>query len=135
MLEATAIVASSTGLVAIVLVAVLAFKLAAALGVAADARVDGATKAGRLAIAAADVATWKSKADDERKRSDALDDDLAKSMESADPALARERVLARWQLSRAIAAHAADGHDARTVPAPSATTAAGPVDDVGASRV
>ncbi|HUS27551.1 MAG TPA: hypothetical protein VMZ53_03555 [Kofleriaceae bacterium] len=62
---------------------------------AADARVDAANKAGRLAIAAADVATQKNRADDEKERADALDQELETVAADGDAAGARERVLRR----------------------------------------
>ncbi len=132
MIEALAIVSGVSGLAAIVLVAILAFKLAAAWSVVADARVDSATKAGQIAIASADIATWKNRADDEKRRADALDDELSKAWENADPGLARERVLARWQLTRA---KAPDRGGPDGVPPAPPTGTAGPVEDLGASRL
>jgi hypothetical protein len=100
-IEVAAIASGGVALAAIIVIAVLAFKLAAAWGVVADARVDAANKAGQLAIAAADVASWRNRSDAEKRRADALDDLLSDVALDADPVGARDRVLARWERLRA----------------------------------
>lgn len=81
----------------------------------ADARVGETSKAGQLAIAAADIATQKARADHEKERADALDDVLEEAASDGDAAGARSRVLRR--LTRKTAnAEPAGGGDAERVP-------------------
>lgn len=78
------------------IIAALAFALRSAEQRCADARVGEATKAGQLAIGAAEIATWKLIATKERDRANALDDLLDEVATSGDAAGARSRVLSRW---------------------------------------
>lgn len=63
----------------------------------ADARVNDATKAGRIAILEAEVKTQTARGDSEQRRADALDQELDAVAADGDVAGARERVLARWR--------------------------------------
>jgi hypothetical protein len=118
--------AATVIVVAGILVA-MAFAIRNAEQRAADARVDAANKAGQLAIAAADIATWKNTATDERRRADALDDVLDEVATSGDAAGARSRVLSRWARAGDSATDpkpaAGDGSHAVPAPPPAATAA------------
>lgn len=96
----------------------------------ADARVDAENKAGRLAIAASDIATQKNRADAEKERADALDQELDTVASDGDAAGARERVLRRQ--ARTQATDAAGGGDAGKVPGGGShpAVARGPGDDL-----
>lgn len=110
------------------IIAGLAFAVRGAEQRCADARVGEATKAGQLAIAAAEIATWKNTAADEKARADALDDVLDEVATSGDAAGARSRVLSRWAKAMPGAdSSATTGHDPGGVPAspPAATAALG----------
>jgi hypothetical protein len=90
---------------------------------AADARVAKAETDGKLAIATATIATERNRADDEKRKADALDDALAATWSDPDPdpGTARERVLARWTINRASLPGRAAGAAASPVhPAPDA---------------
>lgn len=63
----------------------------------ADARVNDATKAWRIAILEAEVKTQTARGDSEQRRADALDKELDAVAADGDVAGARERVLARWR--------------------------------------
>jgi hypothetical protein len=82
----------------------------------ADARVAHSDTSAKLAIAQATITTLSDTLATEKRRADALDDALHSALSDPDPATARERVLARWQIDRATAA-----------PGPAASGAAGPV--------
>lgn len=64
---------------------------------ASDYRAADTAGAGTIAILKAEVATHKNVAETERRRADALDDELARVAADGDVAGARERVLARWR--------------------------------------
>jgi len=66
----------------------------------ADARADAEAKAGRLAIATADVATWKARAGFEERRADALDDLIAKHADVGPVAGSMGRLLDEWRASK-----------------------------------
>jgi hypothetical protein len=114
------IVIGAIALAAIAGVITFAIRASTADHRAEAASVASTAAAGKLEIATATIATQTNRADDEKRRADALDDALAATWTDADPATARERVLARWQLSRVgAAANATAGSTASAVPAPS----------------
>lgn len=93
----------------------------------ADARVDATTKAGQIAIGAADLATMSNVAANEKARADALDDVLDQVATDGDAAGARSRVLSRWSRKAAPTGadpNAADGAGASALPHEAATGAA-----------
>lgn len=125
------IIGGSVAVVAIaIIIASLAFALRDAERRTADARVDATNKAGQLAIAAADVATWKNTAADESRRANALDDILDEVATSGDAAGARSRVLSRWAREAGDGADTAHRDGASAVPTPSATKTAVGGDDL-----
>jgi len=67
----------------------------------ADARVDAQKQAGQLAIAVANEATQRARADAERKRADALDDLLAQAATAGPVAGSLQRLLQAWRSTRA----------------------------------
>lgn len=109
-----------TGGVAVVAVAAmicgLAFALRSAERARADAEVGRAIAHGQVAIAMADVATWKATAERERRRADALDDVLDDVATDGDAAGARGRVLSRWARGTDVDDPAPDGPDPAEVP-------------------
>lgn len=112
---------------ALVLMFVAAMMIRNAEQRCADARVDASTKAGQLAIATADIATWKNTAAAEKERADALDDVLDEVATSGDAAGARSRVLSQWTRKHAgTGPHAADGAGPIAVPPSPAAESPGP---------
>jgi hypothetical protein len=88
------IAAFVTGGVVLLAIVSLVVWLAVSLG---DARVNDATKAGRIAILEAEVKTQTARGDSEQRRADALDEELEAVALDGDAAGARGRVLARWK--------------------------------------
>ncbi len=108
---------------AVVAMFILGKRAADAESRCADARVDAAQIRGSLAISVATIATKTNEADAERKRADALDDELSKAEANPDPHGARDLVLSRWRAERAAADPATVGGSG-AMPAPLATTTA-----------
>jgi hypothetical protein len=92
-----------------------------------DAKVDAAELAGRLAIADADVATYRSAASRLELEVHSLDDELAQIEKDAggDPATALQRLLSKWRAR----AGAAGGQGGNAVSVTTAAKTAGPGDD------
>lgn len=92
----------------------------------ADARVDAQLNAGKLALASADVTTWKYKALTEERRANALDDLISKHAgDDAGPlAGSFDRLLEEWRSARKVAA-ATNSAGADPMPAQAAAGAPG----------
>lgn len=87
------------------------------------ARVLASSTAGELVRAKDAIERLTKDLKSEQERSDALDDELAKTYDHPDPAGARERVLAKWKLE-----HDAGRGRAVSLPAPAAARTPGPDD-------
>ena len=133
-MTAAVIVVAVLGATALAGVVALAGWLRAALRELADMRVADATKAGTIALQRAEIGTIAAALAAEKRRADALDDELEEVADDGDVAGARERVLQRWLAGRADPAGAAD-HGEGTVPTSPTAGAAGPSDDILAARV
>lgn len=118
----SAAVALFGGLIAIF---ALALEVRSAEQRAADARVDAQTKAGELAVALANAATQKARADTEQRRADALDDLLAMHASDGPVDGAYERLVRKW-LDTRKGTNTADSASDKPVSATSAPIATGP---------
>jgi hypothetical protein len=87
------------------------------------ARVLASSTAGELVRAKDAIERLSKDLTSEQERSDALDDDLAKTYDHPDPVGARERVLQKWKT-----AHDASRGRAVSMPAPRAASSTGPDD-------
>lgn len=90
----------------------------------ADARVDAQTRAGQLAIAESNAATERARADNEKRRADALDDLLATYADAGPVDGSYERLLQKWRSARTDTG-APDGAGRGAVLATSATSVSG----------
>lgn len=92
----------------------------------ADARVDAQSRAGQLSIAESNAATEKARADNEKRRADALDDLIAQHA-SGPVDGAYQRLLQEWRSTRE-STHAPNGTGGLAMSTLSATTASGSLD-------
>lgn len=115
---------------ALLIVFILAMLLRDAEKRCADARVADQAKAGTIAIQAADLVTWRTKAEDERQRANDLDDILDEVATTGDATHARARVLQRWSRAASIDPGAAGGGDSSGWPSTTAAEAAGSSGDL-----
>lgn len=114
------------GVAALGVILFVIVKWANAAGGAADARVNDATKAGRIAILEADLKTQTERGNTEERRADALDKELDQVAADGDVAGARDRVLARWKRQAGPDPVPTGNGDPSPVPVVAPTTA--PVD-------